>query len=815
MIHHKEMNKRSGVAGRKDARKSQETERPSVRIISICVSLFIGSALLLVKYNYVYKELTKSTAVLIDALESLIILGILAHSLFTYVTKLLFDTPFLADDEFGGGEDKVRLFSAGFAGTLVFLSAASILFFYGFNQLFYPAKLFNLDNGLVALIIILLAHLAWAGGLYVFGTMIRSHALVTDAETVLTGIWSLAAAVFAVGIAWLTDFHRIDGFVCCILGLHILSKGMRLILMPFQGFRDTTEPDFLNAVYRLFNEVRKDIWIDIHNLRTWFKDNTINVDFHMIMPRDITLEFAHKEQEEISKLMDGRFGKRARVLVHIEPCVETDCPYCSRDNCRMRSREKPKREHRWTLATLTSQYGPSGRLKSKEYEAPAHLMSRAIAVADYNTRLLEWLFDILAVRELNHEAILLKMEGVEIEHRSRVLAEELLKQQPQGFQRMLAFIAIYHLPVPKSAITAVCYKITRLDDYLDLAVLLGLIEVDRQKSLRVYRIPPHLRTILKPYGPRDTEALARDAVLNLYHVWWYEASDYPNENQALEMLRLATESKEKGIAFEIGDFLTSRWIGMGRIKEALNLCVSTMKAVGDDYRLLRNMASAEKAMKRSDLALKHYQQALQICPDKEELDKAAILHNMAVIYTKTGHSTKALTLFHRSLEIKESIDNERGMSSTLTWIALIYSRQNKTNEALKLYEQALDIQERIGDDKGKASTLNQMAAVYTKQNLFEEALFFYQQAYEVVIKSGSMKDKAALINQMANIHMKQDRFKEALTLYKQLREIKRNMGDKKGESEAVTLMSMLSVKMLKSMGTPDTGKVTKFPAKAK
>lgn len=793
------------MVARKENKALYETDRPLNIGMSAAV-FFVGASLLIVKYFYIY-GLTNSSAVLADILESAIILSSFAYSLIVYFAKLFMDT---SDSDAINEIDRqtINFFSAGFGGTLILLATGFFLFFSGFPQLLSPGKLNDMYRGSIGFSIVTAVHILWLFGVY------KSGAITDQRGRIIGGGITSAVVLIGLFIVGLTDFYRLDGLIACVIGLRILVLGIELFLMPFQEFKDVLEPDFLNAVYRLFNEYRKDIWIDIHKLRTWFKDNNINVEFHLILPRDLTLEVANREPADLNEMLNEQFGKSAKVLVHIEPCVETDCPYCSRDNCKMRSREKPKREHRWTLASLTSEEGPSERFRIKDWEAPAHLMSKAIEVADYNTRLLEWLFDILAVKGIDHELLMENLESVEIEHRGRVLAEELLKQMSPGLQRMLAVSSVYQIPVPKTAITAACRDIPGLDDHMDRAVALGLLEVDRQLSFRVYRVPPNLWSIVKDYSPGDMERVCRNATLNLYSTWWYE-SENPTEKQALEILRLATESRERRIAVEITDRISGQWIRKGRLREAINLCLDTMKTVGDDYRILRNLAMAEKSAGRPDTALKYYQQSLQLCPNDDDMDKAAILHNMAVLYTRTGHSTKALTLFQHSLEIKEAAKNDDGMASTLTWIALIYGNRGKTNESLKIYEQALEIQERIGDEKGRAATLNQIANIYTKQELFEEALFFFQQSYEYIEQKGSLREKAALIIRIADIQAKMNRVKKALALYKELREIKRKIGDKKGESEAVAMMSKLSVLMLQNLKNQDSNKIREFPAQVK
>ena len=425
-----------------------------------------------------------------------------------------------------------------------------------------------------------------------------------------------------------------------------------------------------------------------------------------------------------------------------------------------------------------------------QLEAPDELKAKAIEVADGNPRLLEWLYDILAEKELDHELILKRMEEKAVEFRENILAEELLKQQTPKLREMLGLALVYELSVPKSAITAICDKISALDQHIDRATALGLLESIPQPPEIYLRVPRILSPLLESELPDDMEKRSHTAAQTLYQIWW-EGSEGASEEQALEIHRLALASKATEIAVEIAAILATQWHNRSRFRESIVLSEKTLKIAEDNYRIFHRLARSEQQLGNVTQAMSHYQQALEDCPDEEEREKASILHNMAVIYATQGQIDEALKLYQQSLEIKEGIGNVQGKAATLHNMADIYRTQGQIDQALKLYQQSLEIKEGIGDVQGKAATLHSMAVIYRTQGEIDQALKLYQQSLEIKEGIGDVQGKAATLHSMADIYQTQGQIDQALKLYQQSLEIKESIGNVQGK--AATLHQMAGI----------------------
>ena len=290
------------------------------------------------------------------------------------------------------------------------------------------------------------------------------------------------------------------------------------------------------------------------------------------------------------------------------------------------------------------------------------LKSQARRLADGNPRLLEWLDKILQNSTVDQVAILNRLEVDAVELREQVLAEALLQQMDETMGEMLSQGLVFELPVPREALTAICENIPNLENYINRAVALGLLEVSPDESLRVPRILPLTLST-------NVETLYQQGAEVLYRLWWEEGKTQVEEER-LEIHRLALLGKQGEIASKVGSVLASNWINTSRFREALHLCKSTLNTV-EDYRIFHQLARSEQELGEIEQAQQHYQQALELCPAREETEKAAIIHNLAIIYADTGKIEEAIALYQQSLEIDESIGDVQGKAATLHQLACI------------------------------------------------------------------------------------------------------------------------------------------------
>ncbi|MEQ8755087.1 MAG: CHAT domain-containing protein [Coleofasciculus sp. G1-WW12-02] len=332
-----------------------------------------------------------------------------------------------------------------------------------------------------------------------------------------------------------------------------------------------------------------------------------------------------------------------------------------------------------------------------ESQVDEALQEQAQRLADGNPRLLEWLDKVLLNLESPQLAlnrgekntvaeILARLEADPVELREKVLAKELLKQIDQPMREMLSRGLVFELPVPREAFIAVCRggfrdKLTgntdnseakpalnNVDEYINRAIALGLLEVSPDESLRVPRILP-LEL------PEDAENLHRHAANILYHLWWEEVDrmellwmgnipvllDPPSEfyrifnntleGKILEIHRLAFIGQENKIVVKTCSTIANWWNHYNRRwHDVVKICKETL-VIAEDYCILYNLAVAEQFLGDIDQAVEHLKKSLELCPLEDKAVKASILHALANIKTSQGYFQEASVLYKQSSRI--------------------------------------------------------------------------------------------------------------------------------------------------------------------
>jgi tetratricopeptide (TPR) repeat protein len=373
----------------------------------------------------------------------------------------------------------------------------------------------------------------------------------------------------------------------------------------------------------------------------------------------------------------------------------------------------------------------------QEAEEKRELQEQAKRLADGNPRLLELLHDrVLIQAQIDRAAQLQQFSDDPTELRQKVLEPRVLAQMQDGLAKMLSCGLVFELPVPRSAFA----EVTAGADLIDRAVALGLLEVSPDETLRVPRILP-LNL------PEEVQSLSAAAAETLYRDWW-QSEQGKTELQGLEIHRLALLAGAAEIAAVLGSDLGHGWYNQSRFREAVALSEKTI-AIAPDYRVFHSLARSQEVLGNVQAALENYQQARDTCPETDQQQKAAILHNLAIIYAQQGQVQQAIDLYQQSLDAEEAIGDVQGKAATLHNLAGIYAQQGQVQQAIDLYQQSLDAEEAIGDVQGKAATLANLAFLAGEAGDRERQIELNLQAALALAQAGAYIDLLTVLGNLS------------------------------------------------------------------
>jgi cation diffusion facilitator family transporter len=323
--------------------RDEQTDFQRLRIKTIRISVAVSLLLLGLKFWTYW--LTHSSAVLSDALESII--NVVA-SLFAALSVWMAAKPPDPDHPYGHG--KIEYFSAGFEGALIIAAAVGI-FYSGLKHLLKPHPLSQLDTGLI--ILCAATGINWILGLYLVrvGRKTDSLALIADGKHVLTDVYSSVAVLAGLLLVLLTGCLRFDGAIACLVGINIIVTGVKLVHQSYTRLMDASDLELLEQIAQLLARHRHLDWVDIHQLRAWRAGAMIHIDLHLVLPADLTLDKAHREARILENLLIDEFKGKASVLVHMDPCQPDECPVCQLQGCDQRGANQDRAAD-WDQARL-------------------------------------------------------------------------------------------------------------------------------------------------------------------------------------------------------------------------------------------------------------------------------------------------------------------------------------------------------------------------------------------------------------------------------------------------------------------------------
>ena len=80
----------------------------------------------------------------------------------------------------------------------------------------------------------------------------------------------------------------------------------------------------------------------------------VNVDFHLVVPTNLSVQEAHMEVKELEAIFAQHFDGMSDVLIHLDPCAKAECPFCEVRPCEHRQGTLIHRQI-WNRETLTKE----------------------------------------------------------------------------------------------------------------------------------------------------------------------------------------------------------------------------------------------------------------------------------------------------------------------------------------------------------------------------------------------------------------------------------------------------------------------------
>ncbi|GAA4014308.1 cation diffusion facilitator family transporter [Hymenobacter fastidiosus] len=304
------------------------------------LSLVVSVGLVAIKFYAYY--LTRSQAVLTDALESIINVF---TSGFAFYSIYLSGLP--KDENHPYGHGKIEYLSIGFEGALI-LIAGVYIFYSAIVAMLHPHAVGRLDTGMLLLGLTALINLGVGFVLLRAGKRLNSVALVGDGQHLYLDALSTIVSCVALVLVLVTGNLLFDAGAALVLGVFIVFNGFRMVRRSVSGLMDESDVATVEQVIAELQRQRQPAWIDVHNLRVLRYGANLHIDCHMQIPYYFSLEETHNELNRIEGVIKNRFDVEVEMFVHADPCTFAACSLCHMPGCPVR-RHPFSQEISWTV----------------------------------------------------------------------------------------------------------------------------------------------------------------------------------------------------------------------------------------------------------------------------------------------------------------------------------------------------------------------------------------------------------------------------------------------------------------------------------
>ncbi|MCT8267038.1 cation diffusion facilitator family transporter [Afifella sp. JA880] len=280
---------------------------PATYALGSIVVALAGIALKLLAW-----KLTGSVALFSDALESLVNLAAAAGA---FIALRQAARPPDAGHPFG--HHKAEYFSAVAEGILI-IGAALVILNEAWQALFGPRVLDDLGIGLAVNALAGVLNAAWAAHLLRQGRHFRSPALIADAKHLFADVATSVGVIGGVLAAGLTGYLILDPLLAALVAINVLWSGWHLVRGSVGGLMDEAAPAEIRAEIQELIQEHGAGSLQAHDLRTRVAGQRTFLEFHLVVPRAMTVAEAHKICDAIEDGLRHRLGD-IHIAIHVEP----------------------------------------------------------------------------------------------------------------------------------------------------------------------------------------------------------------------------------------------------------------------------------------------------------------------------------------------------------------------------------------------------------------------------------------------------------------------------------------------------------------
>jgi cation diffusion facilitator family transporter len=239
-----------------------------------------------------------------------------------------------ADAEHPFGHGKAENIAAILQAALIFI-AGGLIIYSAVHRIQTGTTLELTEAGIGVMAVSILASVFLSRYLLGVARKEDSLALEANAHNIAADVYSAAAVFVGLLAVRFTGLSIIDSILAGLVALFIFKVAFDVLRNSFGGLVDVKLPEAEeNIISAAIREHQGQI-VDFHALRTRKAGSQRYIDLHLVMPKDVSVEEAHKMCDHLEEDIKNRLTN-TDVIIHVEPC-DDNCEACDAE-CNERKR---------------------------------------------------------------------------------------------------------------------------------------------------------------------------------------------------------------------------------------------------------------------------------------------------------------------------------------------------------------------------------------------------------------------------------------------------------------------------------------------
>jgi len=298
----------------------------STRSGAVKLSLVVIIGLIALKITVAV--LTGSISISAQAMDSFLDLFAVIVTLFAVRMAIV-----PADEEHPFGHGKVEGIAAGTQAGLI-VGAAGFIIYSAVRRIIMGTTLELTEAGIGVMVVSIIASVFLSRHLIKVARTTGSVALEASARNINADIYSAAGVLLALVAIRFTGLNMIDPIIAIVVAVYVLKTAYDVARESIMELVDVRLPKAEeDEIVSCITEYRGQI-ASFHKIRTRKAGNQRFIDFHLLVPKDTSVEEAHLMCDHLEQDIESRLPNSS-VTIHTEPC-DMKCDQCFVLTCTLR-----------------------------------------------------------------------------------------------------------------------------------------------------------------------------------------------------------------------------------------------------------------------------------------------------------------------------------------------------------------------------------------------------------------------------------------------------------------------------------------------